>query len=67
MLAKEGRATRLEMAHVLFMDLVGYSRLSVEEQSQRIGALQEIVRSGAAYREAEAEETLLTRCACFSR
>ena len=44
MLAKEGRATRLEMAHVLFMDLVGYSRLSVEEQSQRIGALQEIVR-----------------------
>ncbi|MEO2004256.1 MAG: adenylate/guanylate cyclase domain-containing protein, partial [Candidatus Poribacteria bacterium] len=57
--AEEAQATRLEMAHVLFMDLVGYSRLSVEEQSRRIGALQEIVRSCAAYREAEAEETLL--------
>ena len=35
---------RLDMAHVLFMDLVGYSRLPLEEQNQRIEALQEVVR-----------------------
>ncbi|MBT3270980.1 hypothetical protein HN371_27815 [Candidatus Poribacteria bacterium] len=56
---KDGQSTRLEMAHVLFMDLVGYSRLSVEEQGRRIGALQDIVRDSPAYREAETEETVL--------
>ncbi|MAF09641.1 hypothetical protein CMK11_04250 [Candidatus Poribacteria bacterium] len=56
---REDETTHLEMAHVLFMDLVGYSRLSVEEQSRRIGALQEIVRSCPVYREAESEETVL--------
>jgi len=60
MLGEEDRATRLDMAHVLFMDLVGYSRLSLEEQSRRIGTLQEIVRSLPAYRSAEANGALLS-------
>ena len=59
MLDKDGDSTRLEMAHVLFMDLVGYSRLSIEEQHSRIGALQELVRLRPAYKRAESEGALL--------
>jgi predicted ATPase/tetratricopeptide (TPR) repeat protein len=43
---------RVEIAHVLFMDLVGYSRLPLEEQNRRIGALQEVVRAAPTYRRA---------------
>ena len=50
---------RLDMAHVLFMDLVGYSRLPLEEQNQRIEALQEVVRGREAVQIAEADGTLL--------
>jgi hypothetical protein len=34
----------LEIAHVLFLDIVGYSKLSVNEQRARIGKLNEIDR-----------------------
>lgn len=33
----------LETAHVLFMDIIGYSRLLIDEQTQRLRQLQEIV------------------------
>ncbi|MEO2004536.1 MAG: AAA family ATPase, partial [Candidatus Poribacteria bacterium] len=54
-----GGTTRLEVAHVLFMDLVGYSRLTVEDQGRRIAALQDIVRETAAYIDAREESSVV--------
>src|SRR4030095_16927525 len=34
---------RLEIGHVLFIDLVGYSKLLIEEQKERLRRLTEIV------------------------
>jgi len=45
----------LEIAHVLFIDIVGYSKLSVNEQHARIEELNEIVRLSEQFRNAEAE------------
>jgi TolB-like protein/Flp pilus assembly protein TadD len=45
---------RLEIAHVLFMDIVGYSKLLTDEQSEALQELSQIVRSTEAAREAEA-------------
>src|SRR5947209_1948305 len=44
---------RLEIAHVLFMDIVGYSKLLTDEQSEALQELNQIVRSTEAAREAE--------------
>src|SRR4029453_4323090 len=35
---------RLEIAHVLFMDIVGYSKLLIDEQSEALQELNKIVR-----------------------
>ena len=45
---------RLEIAHVLFMDIVGYSKLLIDEQSEALQELNQIVRNTEAAREAEA-------------
>ncbi len=45
---------RLEIAHVLFIDIVGYSRLRTNEQSAQIETLREIVRGTEQFRAAEA-------------
>jgi TolB-like protein/Tfp pilus assembly protein PilF/class 3 adenylate cyclase len=50
---------RLEIAHVLFIDIVGYSKLRINEQSAQIETLREIVRGTEQYRTAEAEGKLL--------
>jgi hypothetical protein len=34
----------LEIGHVLFIDIVGYSKLLIDEQRERIQELREIVR-----------------------
>ncbi len=34
---------RLEIGHVLFIDIVGYSKLLIEEQKERLSQLTEIV------------------------
>src|SRR5438876_7425461 len=46
--------SRLEIAHVLFMDIVGYSKLLTDEQSEALQELNQIVRNTEAAREAEA-------------
>jgi hypothetical protein len=46
--------SRLETAHVLFMDIVDYSRLLTDEQSETLQELNQIVRNTEAAREAEA-------------
>jgi class 3 adenylate cyclase len=45
---------RLEIAHVLFMDIVAYSRLLTDEQSEALQELNHIVRSTETARQAEA-------------
>jgi len=57
-MADEQKAKRLEIAHVLFMDIVGYSKLLTDEQSEALQELNQIVRSTEAAREAEAAGAL---------
>ena len=45
MSAETGRHRRLEIAHVLFVDIVGYSKLLLNEQSEILDQLNEVVRS----------------------
>jgi hypothetical protein len=49
----------LEIAHVLFIDIVGYSKLSVNEQHARIEELNEIVRLSEQFQNAEAANRIL--------
>jgi serine/threonine-protein kinase len=49
----------LEIAHVLFIDIVGYSKLSVNEQHARIEELKEVVRQSEQFRKAEAANRIL--------
>src|SRR5436189_1858415 len=50
---------RLEIAHVLFVDIVGYSKLLIDEQSEALQELNEIVRKTEAVRAAEAAGQLI--------
>src|SRR5215510_3715523 len=49
----------LEIGHVLFIDIVGYSKLLITEQSERLQTLKEIVRSTEQFRLANARGKLL--------
>src|SRR5437773_7011317 len=59
MAAEVKKEIEVEIAHVLFLDIVGYSRLSVNEQHVRVGELNEIVRLCEQFRKAEAGSRLL--------
>jgi adenylate cyclase len=50
---------KFEIGHVLFVDIVGYSKLLINEQSDQIQKLKEIVRGTEQIRLAEAEGKLL--------
>src|SRR6266536_310904 len=50
---------RLEIAHVLFIDIVGYSKLLIDEQSEVLQELNQIVRKTDAVRGAEAAQQLI--------
>jgi TolB-like protein/class 3 adenylate cyclase/Tfp pilus assembly protein PilF len=50
---------QFEIGHVLFIDIVGYSKLLIDEQRERIRELKEIVRGTEQFRLAEAEGKLL--------
>src|SRR6266404_5878049 len=50
---------RFEIGHVLFIDIVGYSKLLINEQSEQIQTLKEIVRGTEQVRVAEAEGKLV--------
>jgi len=49
----------LEMAHVLFMDIVAYSQLPMDEQTRLVGKLQQIVRGTAEFARAQKRHQLL--------
>src|SRR6184192_2896317 len=59
MAAEVKKEIELEIAHVLFLDIVGYSRLSVNEQHAQVEELNEIVRLCEQFRKAEAASRLL--------
>src|SRR6266700_1981943 len=50
---------QFEIAHVLFIDIAGYSKLLINEQSELIRQLKEVVRGTEQFRRAEAEGKLL--------
>src|SRR5580704_15984431 len=50
---------KFEIGHVLFIDIVGYSKLLINEQTEQIQKLKEIVRGTEQVRLAEAEGKLL--------
>ena len=50
---------KFEIGHVLFVDIVGYSKLLIHEQSELLQKLREIVRATEQFRLAEAEGELL--------
>src|SRR5438034_1693599 len=50
---------KFEIGHVLFIDIVGYSKLLITEQSEQIRTLKEIVRGTEQFRIAQAEGKLL--------
>src|SRR4029077_18265279 len=56
---EEKTQLRLEIAHVLFIDIVGYSKLLIDEQSEVLQELNQIVRKTDAAREAEAAGQLI--------
>ena len=46
---------KFEIGHVLFIDIVGYSKLLITEQSEQLETLKKIVRGTKQFRLAEAE------------
>src|SRR6202030_2617569 len=49
----------LEMAHVLFMDIVGYSKLPIDQQHKMVRDLQKTVRNAGEFTRAHANEQLI--------
>src|SRR4030095_12660414 len=49
----------LEIAHVLFMDVVGFSKLLINDQSEILQQLNQLVRETPHFREAEAAGKLI--------
>jgi len=50
---------QLEIAHVLFIDIVGYSKLSINDQHAAVEELNQIVRASEQFQRAEAASRLL--------
>src|SRR6266850_3068285 len=59
MAAETKKEIGLEIGHVLFIDIVGYSRGLINQQSESLQKLKEIVRGTEQFRAAEAEGKLL--------
>jgi TolB-like protein/Tfp pilus assembly protein PilF len=57
--SEQSSDVRFEIGHVLFIDIVGYSKLLINDQSDQIQKLKEIVRGTEQVRLAEVEGKLL--------
>ena len=57
--AEVKKEIQLEIAHVLFIDIVGYSKLSINEEQAAVDELTQIVRSTDQFQKAEAAERLI--------
>ena len=51
--------TRLQIGHVLFTDIVGYSKLLVNQQSEILRELNEVVSGTSQFRESEGQQKLV--------
>ena len=59
-MAAEGtKEIQFEVAHVLFIDIVGYSKLSLNEQHAAVDELTQIVRSTEQFQKADATDRLI--------
>src|SRR5438445_1478935 len=58
-MAEAKKEIQLEIAHVLFIDIVGYSRLSINDQHAAVEELNQVVRSSEQFQKAEAANRLL--------
>src|SRR5262245_923147 len=59
MAAEVKKEIEFEIAHVLFLDIVGYSKLAVNEQHAQVEQLNEVVRLCEQFRKAESVGRLL--------
>src|SRR5438105_15458402 len=59
MAADATKEIQFEIGHVLFIDIVGYSKFLINEQSEQIQTLRKIVRGAEQFRLAEAEGKLV--------
>ncbi|PZR75272.1 MAG: hypothetical protein DLM73_05810 [Chthoniobacterales bacterium] len=59
MAAESETYSQLEIAHVLFMDIVSYSRLPIDQQSELLGQLNQVVRATEQFKAAEAADKLV--------
>src|SRR5262249_15938178 len=59
MSAEVKKEIELQLAHVLFIDIVGYSKLLISEQRALLETLNQIVRGTEQFRKAEAKGSLL--------
>src|SRR5436309_15984385 len=50
---------KFEIGHVLFIDIVGYSKLLIHEQTEQLEKLRTIARASEQFRAAESEGKLL--------
>src|SRR5438046_5711783 len=57
--AEVKKEIQLEIAHVLFIDIVGYSKLSIKEQHAAVEELNQIVRATEQFQQAEGGGRLL--------
>src|SRR6184192_4415611 len=57
--AESKAAVRLAIGHVLFIDIVGYSKLLISEQSELLGVLNDMVREAGEFRSDEADGRLM--------
>jgi TolB-like protein/class 3 adenylate cyclase/Tfp pilus assembly protein PilF len=59
MSAEVKKEIQLEIAHVLFIDIVGYSKLSINDQRAAVDELTKVVRGSDQYQKAEAAGRLI--------
>src|SRR5437764_7063598 len=59
MTAEIKKEIQLEIAHVLFIDIVGYSKLSINDQRAAIDELNQVVRTSEQFQNAEAAGRLI--------
>ena len=57
--AESSPDVKFEIGHVLFLDIVGYSKLLIDEQSRRSRQLNEIVQSTERFQQANRDGKLL--------
>src|SRR5437016_10212724 len=59
MAAEVKKEIQLEIAHVLFIDIVGYSKLSINDQHAVVEELNQVVRASEQFQRTEAADRLL--------